>query len=428
MASARDNIEIRSEEVQEILGTPPSWLVRYGTVIALVTIVILGWMSYFVKYPDTVDSGIEVASVEPPRPIVAEAGSFISDILVANEDTVEAGQTLMAFQSKAKYTDIHILEDEIVRVKDLNIASLERFDPPKDLILGEIQDALYDFFEKKEAYEIGASGKLQKLSISQLNQQIRRARNTIQYEKRKKETLEKELAIANEKYVREQNLFQSSRSTLNKVRQAQEERLTKERLLQGTESNIKNKEFEIGAIRREIDGFEEGSKQSKSSLANQLKESFIELRNRLDAWKKEYLIIAPINGLAAIPMGINEKIFVKQGENLLVLVPAGNSGLLGRMDLPIQGSGKVKAGQRVIVKFASYPFQEFGAVQGQVSRKGKIPNNKKIQIEVKFPEGLQTTTGKIIEPSQIMLGEAQIITEEKRFIEWVFERVRWSIS
>ena len=207
MPSARDNIEIRSEEVQEILGTPPSWLVRYGTTIALVTIVIIGWMSYFVKYPDTVEAEINVSSVEPPRPIVADAGSFISDILVANEDTVEAGQTLMAFQSKAKYTDIHILEDEIVAVKDLNIATVERFDPPKDLILGEIQDALYDFFEKKEAYEVGASGKLQKLSISQLNQQIRRARNTIQYEKRKKETLEKELLLANERFIREQNLF-----------------------------------------------------------------------------------------------------------------------------------------------------------------------------------------------------------------------------
>lgn len=426
--SVRDNIEIRSEEVQEILGTPPSWLVSYGTTIALVTIVIIGWMSYFVKYPDTVKAEIIVSSVEPPRPIIAEGSFFISDILVAHEDTVEAGQTLMAFQSKAKFEDVHILEDQIANVKDINISNLEKFDPPKDLILGEIQDALYDFFEKKEAYELGASGKLEKLSISQLNQQIRRARNTIQYEKRKKETLEKELLIANEKFIREKNLYEGRRSSISKVREAQEEALTKERLLQGTESNIKNREFEIAAIRKEIDGYEEGSKQSKSSLANQVKESFIDLQNRLDDWKKQYLVIAPINGVAAIPMGINEKIFVEKDESLLVIIPAGNSGILGRMDLEIEGSGKVREGQKVIVKFASYPFQEFGAVEGTVARKGKIPNNKKIQIEVRFPDGLHTTTGDIIEPSQYMLGKGQIITEEKRFIEWVFERVRWSIS
>ena len=60
MSSVRDNIEIRSEEVQEILGTPPSWLVRYGTTLALFTIVVIGWMAYFVKYPDTVTAEISV--------------------------------------------------------------------------------------------------------------------------------------------------------------------------------------------------------------------------------------------------------------------------------------------------------------------------------------------------------------------------------
>ncbi|MEZ5044424.1 MAG: hypothetical protein R2828_31310 [Saprospiraceae bacterium] len=426
MSSVRDNIEIRSEEVQEILGTPPSWLVRYGTTLALFTIVVIGWMAYFVKYPDTVTAEISVTSVDRPRTLVADRPAFISSILVENEDTVKAGQTLITFQSKAKFEDIHILEDAILNVKDINIQDLVKFDPPKDLILGEIQDALYDFLEKKEAYELGASGKLENLSISQLNQEIRIARSGIEYEKKQKETMEKELAIANEKYIREQNLYQSKRNDLDRVRQAQEEALRIKRLLQGTEANIKNKEFEIEAIRRQINGYKEGSKQSKSSLANQLKESFITLRNRVDEWKKQYLVIAPVKGLAVIPMDISDKHYIEKDKDLVVIVPAGNSGIVGRMDLNIQGSGKVKAGQKVIVKFASYPFQEFGAVEGEVSRKGKIPTDKKkIEIEVIFPQGLSTTTGKTIEASQVMLGKAQIVTEEKRFIEWVFERVRW---
>ena len=48
----------------------------------------------------------------------------------------------------------------------------------------------------------------------------------------------------------------------------------------------------------------------------------------------------------------------------------------------------------------------------------------KIIIEVSFREDLITTLGKRIEPSREMKGDAVIITNDKRFIERVFERVR----
>ena len=35
MAEERNFVELRSEEVQEILGTPPGWLVRWGTMVVL---------------------------------------------------------------------------------------------------------------------------------------------------------------------------------------------------------------------------------------------------------------------------------------------------------------------------------------------------------------------------------------------------------
>ncbi len=47
-------IELHSEEVQEVLGKVPSWIVRWGISLILAIIVILLVGSYFVEYPNSI--------------------------------------------------------------------------------------------------------------------------------------------------------------------------------------------------------------------------------------------------------------------------------------------------------------------------------------------------------------------------------------
>ena len=53
-----ESIELRSEEIQEILGTPPRKIVRWGTTIAFLTFCFLIFVSYFVRYPDVIKAPI----------------------------------------------------------------------------------------------------------------------------------------------------------------------------------------------------------------------------------------------------------------------------------------------------------------------------------------------------------------------------------
>ena len=62
-----ENIELRSEEVQEILGTPPGWMTRYGTLIFLIALVVIGYIGFLVKYPDTVESKVKISLTDPPN-------------------------------------------------------------------------------------------------------------------------------------------------------------------------------------------------------------------------------------------------------------------------------------------------------------------------------------------------------------------------
>ena len=46
------DIELRSEQVQEILTKVPHWMIRWGNLVILILLLVLLLFSYFIKYPD----------------------------------------------------------------------------------------------------------------------------------------------------------------------------------------------------------------------------------------------------------------------------------------------------------------------------------------------------------------------------------------
>lgn len=423
MDSAND-IEIRSEEVQEILGTPPSWIVRWGTTLAFLTIGTLFWVGYLVRYPDVVKGRVKVTSTEPPRRLIAENTTYISEILVENEDTVQNGQILMVFKSKAKFEDVLVLEDHILSLREMSDSAMLAFGPPDDLLLGELQQDLYDFYQSQEEFNFAASGKFGKLSIRQLRKQIRKLESGIKNDRNRQTKLNEQLELINQRFVRQQNLYNEKVITISTLRKTKEDILALEREMQGIESTIKTKQFQIETIKDKINGVKRGSSEDVALASSKLKDNFVQLQNKVEDWKKQYLVSSPIKGIVLFTNeNIGEQQFVSRETELLQVIPVEERETIGRMYLSTSGSGKVKKGQQVIVKFDSHPFYEFGAVKGIVSKKGRILKEGRITIEILFPNGLKTNRGKPIETGQEMEGEAEIITKDKRFLERVFEQV-----
>jgi len=93
--------------------------------------------------------------------------------------------------------------------------------------------------------------------------------------------------------------------------------------------------------------------------------------------------------------------------------------------LPRVRSGKVKVGQEVKIKFDGYPFNEFGAVEGKIESISMIARDNLYLINVSLPNGLKTTYNKTLEFKQEMQGIADIITEDMRLIERIFNQIRY---
>lgn len=418
-------MEVKSQEVQEILGKPPSILMRWGAFMAMFFVILIGWGSYIFKYPDTVEDDIVVTSTEPPRRMVTQRNGSVAHILVENEDTVKAGQTLLVFSSSAKFEDVLTFEDLLLSVKDKSGDALAELELPKDLLLGDLLEDVYAFTEKQEGYLYSNNSETAKLDIDQLNRQIRRSRTNISSLRKQKSSLESQLKLVKERYVREQNLLKERLSTLARVRQMEEEVIAIERLIQSAESSIKSYQIESRIAQKEIEKLKSGTKYSGVNAREDLLEAFYRLQRKVDDWKEENLLVAPFDGIILITdptLSLGQ--FVDAGKELMLLLPAQSEGIVGRIDLDLNGSGKVREGQKVVVDFESYPAEIFGVVEGRVSKKGKVPRRDAIPLEVVFPNGLVTTSDKVLEPSEEMHGKASIVVKDKRFIEWVFERFK----
>ena len=131
---------------------------------------------------------------------------------------------------------------------------------------------------------------------------------------------------------------------------------------------------------------------------------------------------------------LSEGMFVESGKILFSLIP-GEQSLYGQLYLPAYGAGKVKKGNRVKIKLQDYPYEEYGSIEGIVASISIVASEfqsnpqvgKVYLIKVDLPNGLKSNFGQELPFRHNMLGEANIIIQERRLIERLFDNLRYKI-
>lgn len=99
-----------------------------------------------------------------------------------------------------------------------------------------------------------------------------------------------------------------------------------------------------------------------------------------------------------------------------------NKAINGLLSFPKSDLGKIKAGQKVIIKLYGYPFQEFGVLEGQVQNIVSTPDEKNsFYVIVIFPEGLKTSYNKTIPSDKELKGSAEVVVRNSRLIKRVLK-------
>jgi hypothetical protein len=433
MPNERNFIEIRSEEVQEILGTPPSWLVQWGTTVALLGFALLLGVAWFVRYPDVVTSDkLSITTNEPPVEVVARSDGRVARLFVRDNQFVAEKQALALLQNTAKYEDVRLLDTLVNTWLEMNAEGLRQLAYPDSLRLGELQADYALFVRDLEDFQFGRTNRNNSVqsSIGSIQMQIKQLEQGIAFDQKSMKRLGEQLKIAEDFYERQKSLF---RQGLISELKLEEERLKVadvERQRDLLEGGILEKNREIVRLRNSIQSENFGQQENTTSSSTRLFSSLSALRSSLDRWMLAYLLSAPIEGKVALN-GLKSQQFVRMGEEVMTIVPQSHDSIIGQVQLPVEKSGKVATGQKVVMKLDNYPYQEFGTVTGKVMSKSLVPKNREYTIRI---EGISvnqdgkmlTSTGKEITFGQQLLGTAEIVTEDKGFLQRVFEQLRAS--
>ena len=159
-----------------------------------------------------------------------------------------------------------------------------------------------------------------------------------------------------------------------------------------------------------------------------VRESFEKLIALIGIWEQKYLLKAPINGVVSFTRYWSKNQNVRTGDKVLTIVPSDQGDIIGKINLPVEGSGKVKTGQQVNIQFSNYPHLEYGMVRGIIKTISLVPDDQLYAVEVELSEGLVTYYGIEIPFNQEMLGRGEIITDDRRLIERIFSPIRSMLS
>ncbi|MEM8883485.1 MAG: biotin/lipoyl-binding protein, partial [Planctomycetota bacterium] len=132
----------RSDQVQEILGRTPNWMIRWGTtlVFAIVALLLLG--SAVISYNDIIPAQIVITSKNPPIYLKARSSGRLTKVLVQANQKIKKGDLLAEIENTAQLKDIIYLRKNLLDENTL-IFSLDSLKKtfPSDLSLGTVQSA-----------------------------------------------------------------------------------------------------------------------------------------------------------------------------------------------------------------------------------------------------------------------------------------------
>jgi hypothetical protein len=102
-------IQNRGDEVQEILGTPPSWIVRWGTTVAFLSLCCLVFIGWLIRIPDTLEAEVIIKSASEPMRIKIDPEDRNFIILVEDGDTVRQGSWIAHCGDDAELSHVLLL-------------------------------------------------------------------------------------------------------------------------------------------------------------------------------------------------------------------------------------------------------------------------------------------------------------------------------
>ncbi len=431
MENRKPEIELRSEDFNEVLSAVPAWIVRWGiTMIACVVLMLLVGSAVF-KYPDIISSTVSLTGTTPVSAVVARTSGKLQELYVENNQQVQANTLLAVIENPARTSDIIRLK-ELVQQAEINLDTIALV-PSQQLQLGSLQSLYSSFYlsmsEYKQFKELAYH--LKKIGLVK----ARIVQNEAYYTNmlKQKELSAVQTEIAHQQYARDSLLGVKGLISKEAVEESYSRYLQSFLSAENMDRSLENLQIQLAQMNESLYDTEYQYLDQRNTLETKLRSLINQLRAEIDAWEINYALITPVDGEITLTQYWTNNQNVTAGNIVFNIVPSNQGEIIGKALLPTERSGKVKKGQKVNIRFNNYPDKEFGIVKGTVKNISLIPvvdgqNIKSYMVDIQLPNGLRTSYNKELPFLPEMEGQADIITEDISLLERFLMPIRKVIT
>ncbi|ALO14140.1 Hemolysin secretion protein D, chromosomal [Salinivirga cyanobacteriivorans] len=410
----KPKIELRSEEVQEILGHIPSWIVRWGITMFFFILAALLIGSHFFAYPDVVNGEVEILSVNPPVEIRSKVNGHIDTLYFKDNQHVDKSQIIGTIKNPAKYEDVVRAEQYLDSLKQhIQNNSFNKITiPAKIPSLGNMQSFWASLVSSLNAYQEFYTDKYYDKKIANLKAKIKQQKGYLETLSRQIQLVRQSLSLTKSRYGKDSMLYARKVIAEAEFDQSKQNLIQHMQSLESQEAALTQAQMQLTSQLDQLTDYANQNKRETDQLLREIRQNMENLASSISVWEDNYLIKASKSGKVSFTGIWSSKQPVQAGDIICTIVPEQPGEIMGRVKLSTQGAGKVEKNQKVNIKLMDYPYMEFGMIQGKVENVALVPNEEFYWAYVDIPKPLKTTYGKQISFRQKMPGTAEIVTKD----------------
>ncbi|WP_449468469.1 HlyD family secretion protein [Stenotrophomonas humi] len=313
--------------------------------------------------------------------------------------------------------------------------ALAQVNVPRATRAGDMQDALaYRLQQREQGLLVAQRAQHARLKVQSLgvDAQLQTGRHELAQIENEVATRQRQIRIANE--------------TLQRLRRLEDGQYVSMLQIQQQETTVLDYSGQMQALQRQATSIRRlvaQLEQAQRELPEQRRENDAGYQRELAQLEQERLQIqvggalivnAPVAGLVASEM-VKPGQAVQAGQPLLSLLP-GDGRLEVQLQVPSRAIGFVAPGDKVLLRYQSFPHQKFGLQSGHIStisrsassvgQTGQFMGDSSqgepfYRVTVRLKQQFVVAYGKAEPLKPGMLLEADVMGERRRLIEWIFE-------
>ena len=408
--------EIRSDEVQEILSHVPNWMIRWGITMIFGIIVLLVFIAWFIQYPDTVQGETIITTQQPPVKLVTKTEGYIEHLYLKDYHLVKKGQIIAEITNPTskeaiEYLKTIINQEVIPTTIDTN------------LVFGEIQNEYNSLIKNVQDYTILMNDDYYKNSLQHTIEQINYNKQLASITGEQVELMKQELKNAKAKYHTDSVLYAKEYTSKYEHYKNQTELTNKKNDYTNLKKSAVQYQITVTQYEQQKDELIKQHEEEERTLKTNIENNKKNIQSYIESWQQNYTLVAPINGKLSYITKLTSNQYINSQTALFVVIPD-NHDYIAYANISTQGYGKVKEGQKVRIKLNNYPYEEYGQLIGEVKEIAQIPSEDNYQVKIQLPEQLTTSYHQKIKYTPEMQGTAEIVTEDLRLLERIFNKFR----